>query len=212
MRLISSTSPTRRRRPTSPAEQAGISRIGAEGETVGVAKARGDHTALVYTCRPSERVVGESIARERIDTNHGAVEKAGLTSRPPQALTAQRATLGRRRKEGGAETAGRIAAGVLLRRTPTRAAELAVVDAGVSGSFTAACVQRAVGAKVEIADRVSLELLAPLVVDQRLGERDGQRRAGDRQTDEPRPHSASIDVATWGIRAAVTPGRALHHS
>src|SRR5205814_6556762 len=110
------------------------------------------------------------------------VQEPWLAGVAADALAAECTALAGRGRVRGADRARRVAARIRRRhrRRALCAAELAVVDGTEVRAFTAGDVERAVGAEVEVADRVARELLAP-ALDLHLlvrGDVAGQRQPG----------------------------------
>ena len=95
-----------------------------------------------------------------IDTQDRPIQQNWLTSRTAQALRAQCATLGGRRRFGTTSATGRIAAWIAW-VSSVCIAVLAVVDVIEAGAVTGGQVQRTVGAKGDRVVTVAWELLAP---------------------------------------------------
>src|SRR5207248_5858885 len=144
-------------------------RPGPQREAERVAEAVRDDPAQVRVAARALRVRREPGARCGVDAEDGAVQDHRLAGRAARALAAERAALARRRRQGGADGARRVAARIRRGRgwAAGGPAELAVVGIPEVRALPAGGVERTVSAEVEVADRVARELLAP-ALDQHL--------------------------------------------
>jgi hypothetical protein len=170
-----------------------LARLRPERDPERVAEAVQDHTPRVEIRAREERVRGQRSAVVGVDADDRPVEGDRVAA-CAQVLRPQRSPLGRRRRERGADAAGRVAARV------HRAAVLAPVGEAEGGAVACRGIQRAVGPELELALRVARVLLAPVLHEHRL-------LTGRVEPREMPGNDAPVDVSAGRVRARIR-GRA----
>ncbi len=183
-----------------------VVRSGLDREAEGIAEAEADDPTLVGVGRGEEGIARHGLAGHGVHAKDGAVKKTRLARRPPRALAAQRAALGRGLAERGADWRRGISAGIRgrvvrpgLSRYRNGTAELSPVPAAEARPFTGADVELPVGAEGERAGRVAAELLAPAFEQHLLGPRGlGRQKARELARDDAAVRAGPRSVGRGG--------------
>ena len=185
-----------------------LARSGLDREAEGIAQAEADDPALVGVGRGEEGIVRHGLAGHGVHAKDGAVEKTRRARRPPRALAAQRAALGRGLAERGADRRRGISAGIRgrvvrpgLSRYRNGSAELSPVRVAEARPVTGAHVELPVGAEGERAGRVAGKLLAPAFEQHVLGPRGlGRQKARELARDDAAVRARPRSVGRGGTR------------